>query len=175
LGKCDPYECYRTAVAAYATPDGFLVLTTQQPTGEIGIECYGKDSKRATPSIPLETLLHSNAPQHARALLEWLHLRRHRWKLQRDLERSETGDLEASGRVSRTLLDYQRARFQRKLTPTKGNPDHIALLQIGRHYGFEALTADELEDCFNDSCPCGKDSHSADALKKLRHKMYERA
>jgi hypothetical protein len=44
------------------------------------------------------------------------------------------------------------------------------LLELGLHLGLKVLSAEELADCFDEACPCGK-THNADALKKQRARV----
>jgi hypothetical protein len=46
------------------------------------------------------------------------------------------------------------------------------LLELGLHLGLKLLSAEELADCFDEVCPCGK-THNADALKKQRARVLK--
>jgi hypothetical protein len=54
----------------------------------------------------------------------------------------------------------------------KANSIHSDLLELGLHLGLSELSAEELADCFEAVCPCGKE-HTADALKKQRGRVQE--
>jgi len=99
--------------------------------------------------------------------LEHLHWRRHQERLHEDLRREQADDLVAIQRVNRTMNDYLRWRQQRLVTPFKIDPDHWTLFEIGFDLGLNKLSSEELADCFDAVCPCGR-SHDADALKKQR-------
>jgi hypothetical protein len=43
-------------------------------------------------------------------------------------------------------------------------------MELGLNLGLDSLTDEELADCFDEMCPCGKD-HDADALKKQRTRV----
>jgi hypothetical protein len=62
---------------------------------------------------------------------------------------------------------------RRSVSAFKGNSDHCEILELGLNLGLNALTAEELADCFEEVCPCGE-PHDADALKKLRARVCKR-
>lgn len=97
--------------------------------------------------------------------LYWKHYREPLWIA---LQKVKSGDLQAYRRVMRVGEDYQRHQFNKgPIKPAKGDPDHSALLEMGLDMGLNELTPEDLADCFDVICPCGK-SHDADALKKQR-------
>jgi hypothetical protein len=113
--------------------------------------------------------------REARGLFEWLHWERHGESLNRTMEADAGGDIGAWRRISRTAEDWRRVGFKKgKIKPFQGNPYHSDLLQFGLSFGsgMEKLTAEELADCFDFYCPCGK-CHDADALKKQRARVIK--
>jgi len=103
--------------------------------------------------------------------IEHLHFQRFREPLWIATQKQQAGDLEAHRRIFRTGEDYIRAQFGKGgIKPTKGDYDHSGLFLIGFSMGLNDLTAEELADCFEELCPCGK-LHDADALKKQRSRF----
>ena len=103
--------------------------------------------------------------------IEMLHSERHRESLQTTWQKANDGDLGAFKRLQRTEEDWYRITHGKG--PLKGfhsDPYHRDLLQILFSFGGENLTSEELADCFEDYCPCGKE-HDADALKKQRARL----
>lgn len=106
-------------------------------------------------------------------LFEWLHWERHGESLNKTIEADARGDIGAWRRISRTAEDWRRVGFRKgKIKPFQGNIYHADLMQLGLSFasGMEKLTAEELADCFEAYCPCGK-IHDADALKKQRARL----
>lgn len=187
--RSEVHEDYEEAVKAYR--DAVLSFPTEdESTGEVRYELWARnldDIERhvgvpfsAFPAFIGESMrpprlpLLSNQASPAdllRAVLELLHERRNRYLLQRDLDRADAGDQEASDRIFDTLRDYQELRRGKLPGRVLGKPDHWILLRIGLRMGLGELTAEELARCFDDLCPCGTDAHSADALKRLRTDM----
>lgn len=50
---------------------------------------------------------------------------------------------------------------------------HTTLLAIGIFYGLASLSQDELTDCFDDVCPCGKE-HTVDNLARNLRRVREK-
>jgi hypothetical protein len=105
--------------------------------------------------------------------LENLYWKRFNEPLWIALQKEAAGDLDALRRVHRITEDYERVRFGKgPIKAAKGDPDHAALFEIGLDLGLSALTPEELADCFDAVCPCGK-IHDADALKKQRSRKQK--
>lgn len=176
----DPASCLQEAFAAYHQPKGYLIITMQEPGGKVRTESYARTPGDAGLVLPIGSILEINpddspysffSPAHAAvAVAHWLHLRRWRRALRADLTKADAADIPAWRRVSRTIEDYLRLRNGRAPSPIKGNADHLALLLIGRLYGIDGLTAEELAECFDEICLCNR-HHSADALKRLRAQL----
>jgi len=88
------------------------------------------------------------------------------------------GSLEAHKRVLRVRDEFWRLVYGNGPgIPFKGNSNHSDIMELGLNLGLDRLTEEELADCFDEVCPCGK-AHDADALKKHRarvRKQLERA
>ena len=54
----------------------------------------------------------------------------------------------------------------------KRDREHQVLIQYGLSLGIESISAEELADCFDELCPCGK-THSPENLRKLRARVVE--
>lgn len=105
--------------------------------------------------------------------LEWLTWRRTGRPLAVLLAEEKAGSLEAHKGMQRVRDDSWRAIHGESIESFKGNPIHCELLELGFGLGLNALSAEELADCFDELCPCGE-SHDADALKKLRARVRVR-
>jgi hypothetical protein len=129
---------------------------------------------------PLDTILvdePSSWPPSQRetdqAFLEHLYWKRFNEPLWIALQKEATGDLVALRRIQRVEEDYERIRFGKgPIKAAKGDPDHAMLFEIGLDLGLSVLTSEELADCFDAVCPCGK-IHDADALKKQRSRKQK--
>lgn len=109
----------------------------------------------------------------AYGLFEMLHWERHGESLRDTTKADAGGDITAWRRISRTAEDWRRIDFNKgEIKPFQGNLYHRDLMEIGLSFasGIEKLTAEELADCFDAYCPCGK-THDADALKKQRARV----
>jgi hypothetical protein len=112
--------------------------------------------------------------QAAFAFLQWLCWRRTGQSLPVLLAEEKAGSREAHDKVQRVRDDFFLAVNAREpLEPFKGNSDHCELLELGLNLGLNTLSAENLADCFDEICPCGK-SHDADALKHLRALVVKR-
>jgi hypothetical protein len=119
---------------------------------------------------PTTGLLYSSSPDLRLNDVEHLHWRRHGKLLHQDRARVHADDLDAFGRVNRTMNDYVAWRRGQYVKDFKIDPDHWTLLEMGFDFGLNDLSAEELADCFDALCPCGR-SHDADALKKQRSRL----
>jgi hypothetical protein len=103
---------------------------------------------------------------------EYLHFHRHGEPLRVTETKDAQGDLNAWDKISRTERDVRIlalgegpiARFQEDVV-------HRQLLQIVICYETERLIAEELAQCFDKYCACGKENHDADALRKMRDRF----
>ena len=103
--------------------------------------------------------------------LEWLHFERHGEALAATVAKADAGDINALHKLQRTQEDAFRAQHGKgPLKQFQGDAYHRDLFQIGLCFGMEKLTSEELADCFEEYCPCGK-IHDADALGKQRRRF----
>jgi hypothetical protein len=141
---------------------------------------YASTEYTPTTTDPLDTILVSGDPasppsqsEMDQGFLELLYWKRFNEPLWIALQKSENGDLEALHRVNRVAEDYERLRFGKgPIKAAKGDPDHAAMLEFGLDLGLSILGPEELADCFDAICPCGK-VHDADALKKQRSRKQK--
>jgi hypothetical protein len=111
------------------------------------------------------------ASVEAQHLVEWLHWSRFRIPLYQDCMKSDNGDAGATKRVLATVEECEKRRSDPEWRPRfKNDIDHTMLFEHGLGLGLEKLTEEELEDCFNELCPCSI-SHSGDALRKQRNRF----
>jgi hypothetical protein len=131
-----------------------------------------------TPTVgdPLDTIWvdaepfswHASEHDMNQGLLECLHWMRFREPFSIALHKEQAGDMVALRRIQRAIEDHERLRFGKgPIKAPKTDLDHDALFVIGLDLGLNELTDEELADCFDAVCPCGK-SHDADALDKQR-------
>lgn len=140
----------------------------QHDLGEIEKRVSGQKYTPAGPD-PLDSIfVDLQNASHNQGFMEQLHWQRYAEPLWIAVQKAEEGDLEAIDRVHRTQKDYTRAAFRLGgIKPVKADLDHAGMFDVGLPLGLSTLTAEELADCFDEMCPCGK-AHDADALKKQR-------
>jgi hypothetical protein len=114
------------------------------------------------------------SPQEKREqVLDWLFFKRNRTPRWLALEKEKEKDLKAHTQLLRAEDEFWRlANGHGSVRPFKVNQSHTDLLELGLHLGLKLLTAEELADCFDELCSCGK-SHDADALKKQRARVLK--
>jgi hypothetical protein len=101
---------------------------------------------------------------------EVLYWQRFREPLKIALCKRKTGDLKAFRRISRIGEDRFALQFGKgPIKRSKTDPDHDVLFGLGLDLGLSALTEEELANCFDAVCPCGK-SHDPDSLKQQRRR-----
>lgn len=102
-------------------------------------------------------------------LRQYVHFHRHGESLKVTEARDAEGDIEAWDKLARTERDVRILAFGKgPITPFQEDAVHRALLQSVICYESERLTAEELAECFDKYCACGKESHEADSLRKMR-------
>ncbi len=89
------------------------------------------------------------------------------WKLAQE---EWDGGLKATEQLLRLRKDWDNLVKGKGIKPLKIKINHWDILEIGLPLHLDKLTADELTECFDEICPCGK-THDADTLKKLRAKI----
>jgi len=106
-------------------------------------------------------------------VFDWFFFKRNRIPRWLEMEREKEGDLEAHNQLVRAADEFWLLRNGHGPVPSfKVDVTHSDLLVLGLHLGLSELTAEELADCFEEVCPCGK-FHDADALKKQRGRLVE--
>jgi hypothetical protein len=104
-------------------------------------------------------------------LAEYLHFHRHGEALRVTAADDALGDLEAYDKIARTGKELRQVLHGKgPIKSFQENPIHRQLLQILICFEKEALTAEELAECFDHFCACGKD-HDADNLRKMRNRL----
>jgi len=110
--------------------------------------------------------------QHMLAWLSWYKYGKTWRQLQH--ERNQ-GSWKASQRILSVLGDYEKWRFG-KLDPNlmrfKMDRSHFNLMAFGLDCGLDHCVPDELADCFDELCGCGRD-HDPEGLRKLRTRMLK--
>jgi hypothetical protein len=89
------------------------------------------------------------------------------------LKEREAGNLKAIKQFHNINLEFDKWQFGH-LDPNKlkfkTDIDHFDLMMAGLDLGLATCTAEQLADCFDDLCPCGKE-HDPENLKKLRERI----
>jgi hypothetical protein len=105
-------------------------------------------------------------------ILELLCWRRFGQPLTTLVAEEKAGNLVAHDKVSRLRNELWHLVYGRgSIEPFKGNSRHSEIMELGLNLGLAKLTAEELTDCFDEFCRCGKD-HDPDALKKQRTRVH---
>jgi hypothetical protein len=103
---------------------------------------------------------------------EYLHFHRHGEALRVTEKRDAEGDIKAWDKIARTERDVRILSMGKgPIKPFQEDPGHRQLLQLVICYERERLTAEELAQCFDRYCACGKMNHETDALRKMRHRF----
>ncbi len=103
---------------------------------------------------------------------EYLHFRRHGQSLRATRMKDAQGNLDAWDKIARTERDLRILTFGKgPIALFQDDAVHRQLLQLVICYEKERLTAEELVQCFDEFCKCGKENHDADALRKMRDRF----
>jgi hypothetical protein len=114
----------------------------------------------------------SSQRDNVTGIAEWLSWRRFGQPLTTLVAEEKAGNLDAHHKVSRLRDDLWHLAHRRgPIEPFKGNSRHSEIMELGLNLGLAKLTAEELTDCFDEFCRCGKD-HDPDALKKQRTRVH---
>jgi len=109
----------------------------------------------------------------ARYMLSWLCWFKYNKTLAQLLRERGTGNLKAIKQYHRLMFEFDKWQYghtdPNKLK-FKTNIDHFDLMVFGLDLGLSTLTPDELADCFDALCPCGKE-HDPENLTKLRKRV----
>jgi hypothetical protein len=108
-------------------------------------------------------------------MLAWFAWNRYGKTFKQLLEEDRDGVRQSSMRILAVNRDYQRWRYG-ELDPEKAkfklDREHQVLIRYGLAFGIETLSAEELAECFDELCPCGK-THFPENLRKLRARVAE--
>jgi hypothetical protein len=105
--------------------------------------------------------------------LDWFFLKRNRTPRWLAQEKEKEGDLKAHKQLVRANDEFwSLTNGHGPVAPFKVDQAHSDLLELGLHLGLKVLSSEELADCFDEICACGR-SHDADALKKQRSRVLK--
>ena len=103
---------------------------------------------------------------------EYLHFHRHGESLRVTEAQDLEGDLDAWDKIARTERDVRILAFGKgPIKPFQEDVIHRQLLQTVICFESQRLTAEDLAQCFDQYCACGKENHDADALRKMRDRF----
>jgi hypothetical protein len=106
-------------------------------------------------------------------VLDWFFFKRNRTPRWLAQEKEKEGDLRAHKQLVRANDEFWRMLNGHGRVPRfKVDQFHTDLLELGLHLGLQVLSSEELADCFEELCSCGK-FHDADALKKQRSRVLK--
>lgn len=105
-------------------------------------------------------------------VFEWYFFKRFRYPLAMALQRERTGDLDAHEHLARARSEFWKKGHGYRVPQFKVNEIHSDLMEPGFGLGITELSAEELADCFDSVCPCGK-LHDAEAMKKQRGRVLK--
>jgi|HubBroStandDraft_2_1064218.scaffolds.fasta_scaffold34902_1 hypothetical protein len=106
-------------------------------------------------------------------VLDWFFFKRNRTPRWLALEKEKEGNLKAHKQLVRANDEFCRMLNGHGQVPRfKVDQFHTDLLELGLHLGLQVLSSEELADCFEELCICGK-FHDADALKKQRSRVLK--
>lgn len=113
------------------------------------------------------------SPQEKQLMVfEWFFFKRFRYPLAVALQRERAGELDAHEHLARARDEFWKKGHGYRVPPFKVHEIHSDLIELGLGLGLADLSNEELADCFESICPCGKE-HSADAMKKQRNRVQE--
>jgi hypothetical protein len=105
-------------------------------------------------------------------LRQYLHFHRHGESVEVTEAKDAQGDIESWDKIARTEKDLRILTFGKgPITPFQEDAVHRQLLQLVICYESERLTAEEIAECFDKYCACGKENHEADSLRKMRDRF----
>jgi hypothetical protein len=100
---------------------------------------------------------------------QYVHFHRHGESLQTTQAKDSQGDIDSWDKIARTEKDFRLLAYGKgPIKPFAEDVVHRQLLQLVICYESERLGPDELAECFDEYCSCEKESHDADALRKMR-------
>jgi hypothetical protein len=108
---------------------------------------------------------HSSAGEKVNHVFEYHFFKRFRVPLRLALQRENMGDLNAHNQIVRARDEFWKLAHGYRVPRYKVSEIHSDLIELGLNLGLNRLTFEELAECFDDMCPCGRE-HAADALKR---------
>jgi len=133
------------------------------------------DSPPGTPwqQVTVTGYLPPSPEEKLEQVLDWFFFKRNRTPRWLAQEKEKEGDLRAHKQLVRANDEFWRLmNGHGPVTPFKVDQAHTDLLELGLHLGLKVLSAEELADCFDEVCACGR-IHDADALKKQRSRVFK--
>jgi hypothetical protein len=110
----------------------------------------------------------------AEGIFEWLHFQRHGEGYWTTAMKDANGEVGAWDRISRTERDFRLAvRGQGSVKPFRFDVVHQQLLELVISFENERLTAEELVECFDSYCGCGRKHHDLSTLRRMRARLEE--
>ena len=108
----------------------------------------------------------------AEGLRQYLHFHRHGESLPVSEAKDAQGDIDAWDKISRTERDSRILAYGKgPIPPFQEDVVQRQLLQLVICYERERLKAEELAECFDRYCACGKENHDPDSLRKMRDRF----
>jgi hypothetical protein len=108
----------------------------------------------------------------SQGLREYIHFHRHGESLEVTEAKDAGEDIKAWDKIARTEKDLRILAFGKgPIAPFKEDTIQRQLLQLVICYERERLTAEELAECFDNYCACGRENHEADSLRKMRDRF----
>ena len=105
----------------------------------------------------------------------WLAWSRYGKTIQELMAGDRAGHVKSSKQLASVTKDYNDWRYV-KLDPnklrSKFDYNHLAVMRCGLDLGIETLNEEELANCFDETCTCGKE-HDGEKLRKLRARTIE--
>lgn len=113
-------------------------------------------------------------PDEADNLFAYIHWSRHHESARATTARDQQGDIDAYRKLARTGEDFRRVTFKKgRIKPFQGDVIHRQLLELILCFENERLTAEELPECLDKYCVCGRIHDASAAIKQMRRLRKE--
>jgi hypothetical protein len=174
-------EMYRALAVARKLPDrGKRVGQVRKILGSSfhkrhELFTHHPDNRPGTPwqQVMVTGYLPPSPEEKLQQVLDWFFFKRNRTPRWLAQEKEKEGDLRAHKQLVRANDEFWRLiKGHGPVTPFKVDQAHTDLLELGLHLGLKVLSAEELADCFDEVCACGR-IHDGDALKKQRSRVLK--
>jgi len=106
-------------------------------------------------------------------MFHWLCWFKYNKTVEQLMKEYKSGDFKAAKQFHKLGLEFDKWRFGQtdpNKLKFKTDLDHFDLVVAGLDLGIKSLSTDELADCFDALCPCGK-PHDPENLRKLRQRI----